>query len=186
MKRPSTSASPPPNGSQELNTQSHRPGLPHGPGTHEGGQDGRAVLVWSVFTECDPNLARPNDPTHAVRDTLEQINVARRFIASNPELESCNHSSCVLTAFRRGGIPSMLGGGRRRETLRRVVDHIMHVVEVAGWDHVGIGGDFDRATDVAGGSNSVADYPALVQAVMKTGATDDLGSRSGSWWARTS
>ncbi|KAK7697643.1 hypothetical protein SLS64_013321 [Diaporthe eres] len=59
--------------------------------------------------------------------------------------------------------------------IETVVDHIMHVAEVAGWDHVGIGGDFDGVglTDVADGVNSVADYPALIQAVMRRGATDE-------------
>lgn len=261
---------------------------------------------WSVFIECDPNLAHPNDPTHAVRDTLEQIDVARRLIASTPELEFCDTPSCVPPAFARGRIPSMLGAeglhqagasiavirqlhalgvryitlthncdnpfataastvtatgedaglsafGRAavaemnrlgvmvdlahvsHQTMRdvldvteapvifshstcyelakvyrnapddvlarlkenggvlmimfvrqfldkenpaaanieTVVDHIMHVVEVAGWDHVGIGGDFDGTTDIADGVNSVADYPALIQAVMRRGATDE-------------
>lgn len=263
---------------------------------------------WSVFIECDSKLAHPNDPTHAVRDTLEQIDVARRFIASTPELEFCDSSSCVRPAFKRGKIPSMLGAeglhqagasiavirqlhdlgvryitlthncdnpfataastvtttgqdaglsafGRAavaemnrlgmmvdlahvsHQTMRdvldvteapvifshstcyelakvyrnapddvlvrlrenggllmvmfvryfldkenpgaanieTVVDHIMHIVDVAGWDHVGIGGDFDGVglTDVADGVNSVADYPALIQAVMRRGATDE-------------
>lgn len=265
---------------------------------------------WSVFVECDPNLTHPNGPTHAVRDTLEQIDAARRLIASTPELESCDTSSCVMPAFRKGKVPSMLGaeglhqagasiavirqlhglgvryvtlthncdnpfataastvtasatGGdaglsafgraavsemnrlgvmvdlahvshqtmrdvldvaeapvifshstryalapvyrnvpdevlmRLKEnggvlmvmfvrkflnsedpasaTTETVVDHIMHVAEVAGWDHVGIGGDFDGVglTDVADGVNSVADYPALIQAVMRRGATDE-------------
>lgn len=264
---------------------------------------------WSVFIECDPKLAQhPNDPTHAVRDTLEQIDVARRLIASTPELEFCDSAACVMPAFRRNKVPSMLGAeglhqagasiavlrqlhalGVRYVTLthncdnpfataastvtatgrdaglsafgraavvemnrlgvmvdlahvshktmrdvlditeapvifshstcyelagvyrnapddvlvrlrenggvlmvmfvRRfldvadpaaanvetVVDHIMHVAEVAGWDHVGIGGDFDGVglTDVADGVNSVADYPALIQAVMWRGATDE-------------
>lgn len=56
--------------------------------------------------------------------------------------------------------------------LETVVDHIMHVVEVAGWDHVGIGGDFDGTVTLANGISSVADYPKLIQAVMKRGATD--------------
>lgn len=54
-----------------------------------------------------------------------------------------------------------------------VVNHIMHVVEVAGWDHVGIGGDFDGTTEIANGISSVADYPKLIEAVMRRGATDE-------------
>jgi membrane dipeptidase len=53
-----------------------------------------------------------------------------------------------------------------------VVDHIMHIVELAGWDHVGIGGDFDGTVTLANGIHSVADYPKLIEAVMRRGATD--------------
>ncbi|KAJ9481401.1 hypothetical protein VN97_g12078 [Penicillium thymicola] len=53
-----------------------------------------------------------------------------------------------------------------------VVDHIMHIVELAGWDHVRIGGDFDGTVTLANGIDSVADYPKLLEAVMRRGATD--------------
>lgn len=262
---------------------------------------------WSVYIDCD-DLQDLNDPTHAVRDTLEQIDVTRRLIAETPEFEFCDTSRCAQAAFKAGKIPSMLGaeglhqtgaslavlrqlhdlgvryitvthncdnpyataastvtatGGRQdggltafgaagvremnrlgmmvdlahvsHQTMRdvldvaqapvlfshttcyalaknyrnapddviarlkdnggvlmvmfvrrflnvedpaaadieTVVDHIMHVVETAGWDHVGIGGDFDGTTELANGINSVADYPKLIQAVMARGASDE-------------
>ncbi|ROV97368.1 hypothetical protein VMCG_06861 [Cytospora schulzeri] len=260
---------------------------------------------WSVFVECD-NVKGVNEPAYAVRDTLEQIDVARRFVAETQEFEFCDTSTCTQKAFKRGKIPSMLGaeglhqtgsslavirqlyylgvryitvthncdnsyataastvtkGGKdggltkfgvaaikemnrlgmmvdlshvSHQTMRdilditqspvifshttcyelakvyrnapddvisrlpenggvlmvmfvrmfldidnpdaadieTVVDHIMHVVELAGWDHVGIGGDFEGTTALANGINSVADYPKLIQAVMKRGATDE-------------
>lgn len=259
---------------------------------------------WSVFVEC-PDIADLDDPSHSVRDTLEQIDVARRFISEIDEFQYCDSSACVMSAFKAGKIPSMLGaeglhqtgssiavirqlfdlgvryitithncdnpyataaatvtaggvdGGltefgaagiremnrlgmmvdlahtshqtmrqvldvtrspvmfshstcyelarnyrntpddvlaRLRENggvimimfvkrflnaqnpeaadIETVVDHIMHVVRVAGWDHVGIGGDFDGTVTLANGISSVADYPLLIQAVMRRGATD--------------
>ena len=260
---------------------------------------------WSVFIECD-DLENHNDPTHAVRDTLEQIDVARRFVEATPEFEFCDTSSCARKAFKRGKVASMLGAEGLHQTgssisvirqiydlgvryitvthncdnpyataastvtetgkdggltdfgaaaikemnrlgmmvdlahvshqtmrdvlditqapvifshttcyelakvyrnapddviarlkqnggvlmvmfvsyfldinnpaaadIEMVVDHIMHVVDVAGWDHVGIGGDFDGTTAIANGIGSVADYPKLIQAVLKRGATDE-------------
>lgn len=260
---------------------------------------------WSVFIECD-DLKGLNDPTHAVRDTLEQIDVTRRFIAEIPEFRFCDTSSCARKAFRAGKVPSMLGAEGLHQTgssisvirqlydlgvryitvthncdnpyataastvtatgqdagltefgaagiremnrlgmlvdlahvshqtmrdvldvtqapvifshsacyalartyrnapddvlsrlkenggvlmvlfvrrflnaedpdaadIESVVDHIMHVVRVAGWDHVGIGGDFDGTTEIVNGINSVADYPKLIEAVMRRGATDE-------------
>jgi membrane dipeptidase len=58
-------------------------------------------------------------------------------------------------------------------TIETVVDHMYHVFEVAGWDHVGIGGDFDGTAVLPKGIDSVADYPKLIEAVMARGATDE-------------
>ncbi|GAB7353468.1 hypothetical protein MBLNU459_g3924t4 [Dothideomycetes sp. NU459] len=57
--------------------------------------------------------------------------------------------------------------------LERGVDHIFHVVKIAGWDHVGIGADFDGTVTLANGINDVSDYPKLIEAVMRRGATDE-------------
>ncbi|KAK5094664.1 hypothetical protein LTS08_008520 [Lithohypha guttulata] len=259
---------------------------------------------WSVFIEC-PDIAHLDDATDSVRDTLEQIDVAKRMIDHYDDLHYCEDSNCVMAAFKRGQIPSMLGAeglhqagssiaiirqlfhaGVRYITITHncdnpfataastvtatgedagltefgeaaihemnrlgmmidlshtshqsmrqimaitrspvifshstcyalaksyrnapddvisqlktndgvlmvmfvkrflnaeqpeavnietVVDHIMHVVELAGWDHVGIGGDFDGTVTLANGISSVSDYPKLIKAVMKRGATD--------------
>ncbi|KAK7757286.1 hypothetical protein SLS62_000836 [Diatrype stigma] len=266
---------------------------------------------WSVFVECPDNAdaaLSADDPTHSVRDTLEQIDVTKRFIAAHSDaLQYCETAACARAAFtshRR--IASMLGaeglhqtggslavlrqlcdlgvryvtvthncdnayataastvtaggadGGltpfgaaavremnrlgimvdlahtshramrqvldvarapvifshtachglapalrnapddvvaRLRDnggvlmvmfvrrflnatdpeaaTLETVVDHIFHVAKIAGWDHVGIGGDFDGTVTLAGGIESVADYPKLIEAVLRRGATDE-------------
>lgn len=260
---------------------------------------------WSAFVEC-PDTEDFADPTHSVRDTLEQIDVTKRMIAHYDDLHYCEEADCVMKAFKRGKLPSMLGaeglhqagssiavirqlfdagvryitfthncdsafgtaastvtatgndagitvfgaaaireynrlgmmvdlshtshvsmrqilnitkapvmfshstcyglaknyrnapddviaqlktnGGvlmvmfvqrflnaenPAQATVETVVDHIMHVVGLAGWDHVGIGGDFDGTMTLANGIESVADYPKLIKAVMKRGATDE-------------
>ncbi|KAF4125406.1 membrane dipeptidase [Geosmithia morbida] len=260
---------------------------------------------WSVFVEC-PALGHLDDPSHSVRDTLEQVDVAKRFISRIDDLHYCETSSCVPEAFKRGRIASMLGAEGLHQTgssiavirqlfdlgvryitvthncdnpyataastvtsggadggltefgaagiremnrlgmmidlshtshramrqilnmttspvifshsacyelarsyrnapddvlarlpsnggllmvmfvkrflnaenpdaanIETVVDHIMHIVQIAGWDHVGIGGDFDGTVTLAEGIDSVADYPKLVEAVMRRGATDE-------------
>ena len=259
---------------------------------------------WSVFVECpDESL---DDPTYSVRDTLEQVDVTRRFISEVEEFQYCDTSACVTSAFKSGKVASMLGAEGLHQTgssiavlrqlydlgvryitithncdnpyataastvtatgedagltefgaagiremnrlgmmidlahtshramrqildittspvifshsscyglaanyrnapddviarlkdnggvlmvmfvkrflnaknpeaadIETVVDHIMHVVELAGWDHIGIGGDFDGTVTLANGINSVSDYPKLIQAVMRRGATDE-------------
>ncbi|MEY4230202.1 MAG: hypothetical protein RLZZ362_1051 [Actinomycetota bacterium] len=46
-------------------------------------------------------------------------------------------------------------------TIDHVVAHLEHVRDVAGIDHVGIGGDFDGTTMVVDGLHDVSCYPAL-------------------------
>ncbi|HEX7030175.1 MAG TPA: dipeptidase [Gammaproteobacteria bacterium] len=59
-------------------------------------------------------------------------------------------------------------------TLDEVLDHIDHVVEIAGIDHVGIGSDFDGVGDsLPVGLKSVADYPRLVQGLLDRDYSED-------------
>ena len=260
---------------------------------------------WSAFVEC-PDIKNLDDASHSVRDTLEQIDVTRRFISEIDEFQYCQDSKCIMSSFKAGKVAAMLGAEGLHQTgssiavlrqlfnlgvryitithncdnpyataastvtaggvdegltkfgaagiremnrlgmmvdlahtshntmrqvlditaspvifshstcyalaanyrnapddviarlkenggvlmvmfvkrflnavdpdaadIETVVDHIMHVVEVAGWDHVGIGGDFDGTVTLANGIDSVADYPKLIEAVMKRGATDE-------------
>src|SRR6185436_13787793 len=60
-----------------------------------------------------------------------------------------------------------------RATLAQVADHIEHVRQVAGIDHVGIGSDFDGITSVPIGLEGVDDYPALLAELMRRGWTDE-------------
>ncbi|MEV4274899.1 dipeptidase [Actinoplanes xinjiangensis] len=46
-------------------------------------------------------------------------------------------------------------------TVEQVADHVEHVREVAGIDHVGLGGDFDGCADTLPGLDDVSGYPRL-------------------------
>ena len=50
---------------------------------------------------------------------------------------------------------------RPRATAAQVAEHIEHVRDVAGIEHVGIGGDFDGCDDLPEGLDDVAQYPTL-------------------------
>ena len=54
-------------------------------------------------------------------------------------------------------------------TVEHVADHIEHIREVAGIDHVGIGADFDGATDMPTGLHDVSAYPLLIETLTKRG-----------------
>ena len=57
-------------------------------------------------------------------------------------------------------------------TLEQVADHIEHVKQVAGIDHVGIGSDFDGIPDTPRGLAGVDHYPALLVELMRRGWSD--------------
>jgi membrane dipeptidase len=58
-------------------------------------------------------------------------------------------------------------------TTADVADHIEHVIEVAGEDHVGIGGDFDGIETTPTDLTSVADYPKLFSELLRRGHSEE-------------
>ena len=61
---------------------------------------------------------------------------------------------------------------RPGSTLAQVADHIEHVREVAGVEHVGLGGDFDGTDEVTAGLEDVSTYPALFAELLRRGWTE--------------
>ena len=56
-----------------------------------------------------------------------------------------------------------------RGDLGMVVDHIEHVINVAGIDHVGIGSDYDGVGSLPVGLEDVSTYPAITQELVNRG-----------------
>ena len=64
------------------------------------------------------------------------------------------------------------GSNLARGTYRDVVDHIDHLVKVAGVDHVGIGSDFDGITMWPVGLDDVSSYPRLTEELLRRGYSE--------------
>ncbi|MFF7459501.1 dipeptidase [Kitasatospora sp. NPDC008115] len=61
-------------------------------------------------------------------------------------------------------------------TVTTVADHLDHMREVAGIDHIGIGGDYDGTAFLPDGLDDVAGYPNLVAELLRRGwSATDLG-----------
>jgi membrane dipeptidase len=60
-----------------------------------------------------------------------------------------------------------------RATLSDVVEHVEHVREVAGIDHIGIGGDYDGVDRLPEGLEDVSCYPALFAALLDEGWSEE-------------
>jgi membrane dipeptidase len=56
-----------------------------------------------------------------------------------------------------------------RGTVHKVVDHIEHVIKVAGIDHVGLGSDFDGVPLLPEGLEDVSCYPVITQLLLDRG-----------------
>ena len=56
--------------------------------------------------------------------------------------------------------------------LSKLIDHIDHIVKVAGIDHVGLGADFDGANDFPEGARDVSMLPNITYELLKRGYSE--------------
>jgi membrane dipeptidase len=56
--------------------------------------------------------------------------------------------------------------------ISKLIDHIDHIVQVAGIDHVGIGADFDGANDMPEGAQDVSMLPNITYELLKRGYSE--------------
>ncbi|OAA59208.1 membrane dipeptidase [Niveomyces insectorum RCEF 264] len=69
-------------------------------------------------------------------------------------------------------VPEHVATVRADATLDMVVDHLFYIAQRIGWDHVGLGSDFDGIGSVIPGLEDVRCYPRLLQAILDRGATE--------------
>jgi membrane dipeptidase len=76
-------------------------------------------------------------------------------------------------AFRDFAVGHARNHPKPAATIADVVAHLEHVREVAGVDHVGIGGDYDGTDTLPTGLEDVTGYPRLVAALLERGWADE-------------
>jgi membrane dipeptidase len=65
-------------------------------------------------------------------------------------------------------------------TVSQVADHVDHARDVAGVDHVGLGGDYDGTTELPDGMGDVSSYPLLLTELRGRGwSGEDLDKLAG-------
>jgi membrane dipeptidase len=81
---------------------------------------------------------------------------------------------------RRDWTAHMAAAARRAKTdpppvatIAQVADHVEHVRDVTGIEHVGIGGDFDGCDPMPEGLADVTGYPALIDELLARGWSED-------------
>jgi membrane dipeptidase len=82
------------------------------------------------------------------------------------ELPSASAVAAAMADWRRSNpMP--------RATIGDVADHIDHIRQIAGIDHVGLGGDLDGITYVVQGLEDVSKYPYLIAELLRRGYSDE-------------
>ena len=81
-----------------------------------------------------------------------------------PEFISCTASNSST------GLPDFYP---LNSTLHQAARHIMHIGNTIGFDHVGIGSDFDGIPNTPEGLEDVSKFPDLIAELLKLGVTDE-------------
>ena len=100
-----------------------------------------------------------------INETVRAWSAARS--AEDARLNSLNPGDPAAVA---AGLQAwMAANPTPRAGVADVVAHIQHVRDVAGIDHVGLGGDFDGVSALPDGVEGVDAYPRILAALMANG-----------------
>jgi membrane dipeptidase len=115
--------------------------------------NGGVVMVTFVDSFIDPEIAR---------------------VESAAREEAKRRTQGITDAAERTRIETEIASKMVRPTtnIARVVDHIEHIRDVAGIEHVGIGGDFDGNDKWPEGLSDVSMYPNLFAELIRRGWSD--------------
>jgi membrane dipeptidase len=152
----------------------------------------RVAEVPAIFSHssaravCNSPRNAPDDVLEALRDnngvcmvTFVPTFVSPQAAAWRQELNDVAAGQGITPAD--AGYPEFydeysLANPTPKATLADVVKHVEHVREVAGVDHVGLGGDYDGVATLPEGLEDVTGYPRLLAALAGQGwSDDDLG-----------
>ncbi|MEX0927907.1 MAG: dipeptidase [Balneolales bacterium] len=127
----------------------------------------------------------PDDVLELVKDNggMVMVTFVPGFISSElRQYYADRNARRARLEVLHGGQPDSVDSGMREwdqnnpepeATLEQVVDHIDHLYEVMGADHIGIGGDYDGIASVPAGLEDVTTYPNLFAELLRRGYDEE-------------
>jgi membrane dipeptidase len=116
----------------------------------------------SAYSLCPHPRNVPDSVLQLVKQTnsIVMINFA-------PDFVSCVEPTNPPDTWN--GIPDFYPAN---STLKHVVEHIKYIGDLIGYEHVGLGSDFDGIPTVPEGLDDVSKFPDLVKEMLEQGITD--------------
>ncbi|KAH8697851.1 putative dipeptidase [Talaromyces proteolyticus] len=105
----------------------------------------------------------PRNPTDSVLKLVKKRN-SLVMVNFYPAFTSCTASD------REDGLPDFYPPNA---TLSHIASHIIHIGELIGYDHVGLGSDFDGIESTPIGLEDVSKYPDLIAELLNRGVSDE-------------
>lgn len=130
-------------------------------GSPEKGWEGS--IAPPIFSHSSAKAICPH-PRNVPDDILQLVKKRNGLVMVNfsPDFISCKDIG------DSSGIPEYV---KETSTLEQVVKHITYIGELIGYDHVGLGTDYDGIEDTPRGLEDVSKFPDLVTALLEAGVS---------------